>query len=258
MIYLHEQRYEYMEEINEGILRQIPVNKASPKPVALDIGCGSGALSEAVRKKGYTVWGIETNTDAAQKAAGRIDRVIKADCTDFESIKKELAGSSFDIIIFSDVLEHLYDPFYVLKEYSRFLRQGGRLLISVPNMAVWTVRLNLLFGRFKYANTGIMDRTHIRFFTFKSARQLVNAAGYAITKTDYTPFLIRSMLPVIKNIYKKHENNSDNTNRPGRRSIIDSPLYKKYMRYVYPLEYCFLYPLKTLFAFRIIIAGVKL
>jgi len=74
-------------------------------------------------------------------------------------------------------------------------------LISVPNVAVWTIRIKLLFGNFDYTNTGTMDRTHIRFFTLKTAKMIVKESGCSIVKVDSTPFIVRAILPFIKKIF---------------------------------------------------------
>lgn len=197
MIHLQEHRYEYFEEINEGILKHVPYNRASAMTV-LDVGCGSGSLSEAIHTRGYIVWGIEANKGAASKAAERIHNVVNADLTDMPAIKARIGQQLFDYIVFSDVLEHIYDPYVTLKEYLAFLKDGGCVLISLPNAVVWTNRIRFLFGRFEYSDTGVMDRTHIRFFTFKTAKLLVKAAGCSIVKSDYTPYIVRAMLHIIK------------------------------------------------------------
>ena len=253
MIHIHEHRYLYLEEINEGILRNIPECDSTGEKEVLDVGCGSGTLSEAIQSKGYTVWGIEADEEAAAGAAKRIKRVINADLTSMPDIEAQLAENVFDYIVFSDVLEHIYDPFLTVKQYLPFLKSGGHLLISVPNAVVWTNRLRVLFGRFDYCDTGVLDRTHIRFFTFNSAKALVSAAGCSIETTDYTPFFTRALLPVIKKLFLK----GGAPEGTGRRQLIDSPSYKLYMKYMYPAEYLLGKLSMPLFAFRIIIVGRK-
>jgi len=249
MIHLHKKRYEYLEEINIGVLKQVPGNSAGGERSVLDVGCGSGALSGAIRKKGYVVWGVEQNGEAAETAVGRIDRMITGDLLAFDAIRSELGTRKFDTLIFADVLEHVYDPYSVLLTYLEFLKPGGRLIVSLPNALVWTNRLNFLLGRFEYADTGVMDRTHIRFFTFASAKRLVRAVGCSLERTDYRPFFVRAVLPLMKRLYwKKAE---------GRRKIIDSGPYRAYLKWVYPVEYVLGWWWKSLFAFQIILVGIK-
>ena len=252
MIRLHEQKYKYQEEINPGIVKQMLMVQSSSKTV-LDVGCGFGALSEAIGKKGYTVWGIEIDKAACQIAQKRLDRVLLTDLADIEAVGSAIGDMKFDYLVFSDVLEHLYDPYTILKAYLAFLKKDGKVLISVPNAVVWTNRLAFLFGRFEYADTGVMDRTHVRFFTFRTAKQLVAAAGCEIVKTDYTPFLARAVLPVVKKLLTK--NGPGNANK---QQIIDSGFYKWYMKWFYPVEYFVGCWWKSMFAFRIIIIGKKL
>ncbi len=247
MIDISRQIYEYFEEINSGILDQFLDKKDKISNMVLDVGCGTGILGEAIKSKGYYVWGIESNTDAANTAKLRLDRIIVDDLQNIPLITSQIDNLLFDHLIFSDVLEHLYDPYSILCEYSNFLKEGGYLYISVPNVVVWDNRLKFIFGHFDYQPTGVMDRTHIRFFTYKSAKELVEATGFKITKIDYTPMMIQAFLPIIKKYY----------NNINHKSIMNSHGYHFYQKYIYPVEYVLGFSLKGLFAFRIIIVGKK-
>ncbi len=250
MIYLNKKEYPYFEEINEGILKWIPFNASPGSSVALDVGCGQGSLGRAIAERGHSVWGIEANAEAADKARGRLSQLIQEDITAVPEIRKKLGTQKFDILVFSDVLEHLPDPFSIFKSYMDFLKPGGMVLVSVPNALVWTNRLAFLFGRFEYADTGVMDRTHLRFFTFKTAKRFVRAGSGRIEKIDYTPFIVRAFLPLIKKVMAGGKEDD-------RRQFLDSPLYQFYMRWIYPIEYAAGYFFKPWFAFRIILVAKK-
>jgi len=254
MVHSGNEKYAYLEEINEGIFKHIP-SSPDPEVMVLDVGCGFGSLSAVIQqKKGYTTWGIEINEDAVSIACKRITKVIQADLTDMETVASLIGDIKFDYVVFSDVLEHLPDPHTVLRAYIDFLKQGGVVLVSVPNVAVWSNRLAFLFGKFEYSDTGVMDRTHMRFFTFRTARVLVEGAGCKIRKIDYTPFLVRAFLPFVKKLLlnKVSERGIDS------QCLVRSPIYKAYMKYFYPIEHFVGSWWKSMFAFRIIIVGEKL
>lgn len=252
MTHFTDSRHLYLDEINMGVLKQIPDTK-DKGIVVLDVGCGTAALSAEIEKKGYTVWGIEKSEAATRIAQRRITNVISSDSTDFETVIELLGEQRFDFMIFSDILEHLVDPFLVLKFYLSFLNQGGKLIVSVPNAVVWTNRLSFLFGRFQYRDYGVMDRTHLRFFTFHTAKRLIQAAGIDIVTVDYTPYMVRAFLPIIKKFMNTDAAREDS----DRRTLIDSPMYSLYLKLVYPTEYILMKWWKSLFAFRIIIVGQK-
>jgi len=248
---LDREAYPYLEEVNEGILRQFARVDGAPRRI-LDVGCGQGTLGAEIRALGHVVWGIDASVIAVAKAARRIDRCLHADLLDFKSVDVALADEQFDVIVFSDVLEHLYDPLAVLRFYQKFLKPAGRLLISVPNVLNWQTRLAFLFGRFEYRDTGVMDRTHVRFFTFRSATRLLEAAGCSIDRTDFTPHLARAFLPVIKNVLAPRAAASG---QDPARALIDSPLFRFYLRWIYPVEYLAGSVCKSLFAFRIVLVA---
>lgn len=251
MIDLGGHGYPYLEEVNEGILRQFTPARGAPEQV-LDVGCGQGTLGGELHALGHVVWGIEASPLAAAKASLRVDRCIQADLLDFPAVERVLAEARFDAIVFSDVLEHVYDPLGVLRFYGRFLRPTGRFLVSVPNVVNWQTRLSLLFGRFEYQDTGVLDRTHVRFFTFRSARRLLEAAGCAVEKADFTPHLVRAALPMIKRVLVPRAAASG---ADGARAIVDSPLFRFYLRWVYPAEYRLAGLCRPLFAFRIVLVA---
>lgn len=142
----------------------------------LDVGCASGYLAERLKAQGCRVTGLERDPSAAEQARTHCERVLVGSADDEALLAK--TGGGFDIILCGDILEHLPDPAIPLRAFSKLLSPGGRLLVSLPNIAYLTVRLGLLFGRFEYRDQGILDRTHLRFFTLQSARRLFESTGW--------------------------------------------------------------------------------
>ncbi len=143
----------------------------------LDVGCGTGSLSGLMRDhRRAEVVGIEPNESRAEKARSRGLQVH----TGFLETGLRNQLGEFDVIIFADVLEHLPDPYHLLAIALDFLKPGGLVLISVPNSVHWTVRLNLLRGRFNYQSQGIMDATHLRWFTSKTICGLCRTGGLSV------------------------------------------------------------------------------
>jgi 2-polyprenyl-3-methyl-5-hydroxy-6-metoxy-1,4-benzoquinol methylase len=101
-----------------------------------------------------------------------------------ETTRRKIQGT-FDVIVFGDVLEHLSDPQQVLQDIKPYLNENGILVLSLPNIALWRIRIALLFGKFEYSDRGVLDRTHLRFFTLQSAQALVRQAGYTLLSRDY-------------------------------------------------------------------------
>ena len=145
----------------------------------LDVGCGAGALAVDLKNKlnAEVFWGIEYNPEAAGIAQERLDNVISGKVEDAIS---ELPDNYFDRIIFADVLEHLVDPYNVLAMIRAKLKADGELIASIPNVRHWSVVKQLLEGRWDYKEFGIIDSTHLRFFTRQSMLEMFDNAGYSI------------------------------------------------------------------------------
>lgn len=151
----------------------------------LDVGCSSGYLSKEFKKKGCYVVGVEISTAAAEIAKQYCDEVF---IRDVEEMSLPFPSGFFDFIVCGDILEHLKRPDLVLTKLKRFLASPGFIIASVPNVAQIGVRLKLLFGKFEYEDSGILDLTHLRFFTLDSIKQLFAESGYSIVTLDYTGF----------------------------------------------------------------------
>ncbi len=144
----------------------------------LDVGCDEGYLAQYLTHN--QVWGIDGNAQAIIKAK---KLCVDAKTVDLNNLTtKLLFAKKFDVIVFADVLEHLLYPEEVLKYFKKYLKPGGKIIVSIPNIGLWRVRLNLLIGRFDYTDYGVMDRTHLHLYTFKTGSELVIAGGYEITK----------------------------------------------------------------------------
>jgi len=160
------------------IVGRIPVGSR-----VLEVGCATGFMAEHLtRARGCLVTGVEQDPDAARVAAGRCARLVVGDVEN-PALLARCAGE-YDVIVFADVLEHLRDPATVLRALAGYLAPGGRVLASIPNVAHWSIRWRLLVGRWEYQERGILDRTHLRFFTRRSALRLFQQAGLAVIGAD--------------------------------------------------------------------------
>jgi 2-polyprenyl-3-methyl-5-hydroxy-6-metoxy-1,4-benzoquinol methylase len=145
----------------------------------LDVACGEGFLARQLQAKGNRVTGVDALPAPALPDA--FDTYVSHEIhADFQGVIAALGGRTFDRVLFLDILEHLDDPDRVLRESIAVLKPSGRLVVSVPNVANITQRLALLFGRFTYTDRGLLDRTHRRFYTWKTARRLVEDAGWTV------------------------------------------------------------------------------
>jgi len=148
----------------------------------LDVGCGTGATGLAIKKQfGHhvEVVGIEVNAEAASLAGTGIDKVIVGDV---ENVALPFEEEYFDCIIYGDVLEHLRDPWLLLKKHRQILKGGGCVVASIPNIAHYKVLRMLHKKEWRYENSGIMDFDHIRFFTINSIKRMFAEADLEITR----------------------------------------------------------------------------
>src|ERR1700694_4809854 len=113
-------------------------------------------------------------------------------------VHAKFGSRKFDVIIFADVLEHLAWPIGVLREYLNLLKDDGSVIVSLPNVGLWSVRFSLMFGRFRYDDSGVLDRTHLRFFTQRSATEMLDAAGLRPIAKTWNPGLLRPLVPLVK------------------------------------------------------------
>lgn len=148
----------------------------------LDVGCGSGMVGAELRRRGVArlVHGIEVDSVAAEAAAERLDAVWVGDLEDFDLSTTQ---PPYDLVIAADVLEHLRDPWIMLHRITELVGSGGILVASVPNIRHIRVVFDLAIrGRFDYRDEGVLDRTHLRFFTRRSIVALFEGSGLEIER----------------------------------------------------------------------------
>lgn len=168
----------------------------------LEVGCASGYLAKELGQKGCLVTGIEIDPQAAKEAEKHCQKVIIGD-VESKRVRARLEGKKFEAIVLADVLEHVKDPQETLAGLTQFLKKKGKVIISVPNIGFLTHRINHLLGRFDYADWGIMDRTHLKFFTRRSILELVERAGLKVEKFDQIanftqlPLYIQTLYPIL-------------------------------------------------------------
>jgi methionine biosynthesis protein MetW len=162
------------------IYKQVPEGSK-----VLEIGTGSGKLANilSMRKK-CRVYCVEKEQAMANIAKTKCLEMLNMD---IEEAELPYESGVFDCIILGNVLEHMKEPAKVLTRLKKYLSKNGFLIYSVPNIVNWHSRMTIFLGRFEYAESGVFDRTHLRFYNLNSAKKLAQEAGYMITWLDVTP-----------------------------------------------------------------------
>jgi 2-polyprenyl-3-methyl-5-hydroxy-6-metoxy-1,4-benzoquinol methylase len=182
----------YRQPVDPRMMNHAAVRAASMMKkhgVILDVGCASGDIGRYFAEKlGATLYGFEYNQQSIEHAKSTkvYQDVLAVNLNDFDLTEYSQFYQYFDHIYCGDILEHVYDPWEVLKKLSNFLAKEGSLLVSVPNIAHCTVSANLLNNEFSYADCGILDKTHIRWFTWKSMAELFAEAGLRVIQSTAT------------------------------------------------------------------------
>ena len=167
---------------NAALLSLIPKNAS----FIVEVGCSSGALAREFKKlsKGENRYvGIEIDREYGDLAKRYCDQVIVGDIEKFED-KDWSAVSSADCWVFGDTLEHLQDPWRILKKIRSFIPANGVLACCIPNAQHWSLQVKLNIGEFRYEKSGLLDKTHLRWFTRQTMLELFRDTGFLVTSLD--------------------------------------------------------------------------
>lgn len=152
-----------------------------PSKKVLDVGCATGRIAAKLKKeKNCSVVGIEIDKEMTQIAKKRCDKVVNANVELLKSI--DFPKGYFDIILYADVLEHCRNPQEIVQNLRPYLADDGYILISIPNVANWEIRLKLLMGKFNYQGGTILDTGHLKFFTLPSIMKLIEKAKFKVVE----------------------------------------------------------------------------
>jgi len=192
----------YYRHLNQKLLDELPDGLGR----VLEFGCSAGVLGKAYKNNNKeTVWhGVEINSEAIEIAKKNLDRVWSLDANMFEPVP-EMLEQPYDAIIYGDVIEHLIDPIVSLPSHLKLLDDEGELIVCLPNVQHWTIVKDLLQGNWDYKNAGLMDNTHLRFFTRKSIYKLLS----------------KLKMKLIKQVRISHENAAFKKRVPEKDEIIE-------------------------------------
>ena len=172
----------YSKGIKPGGTSSVIVGACPKGTDVLDVGCASGYLGADLRSRGCRVWGVDADRFALENVVrGAYEETLELDLNLLS--ESPFTPRLFDVVIVADVLEHLIDPVQVLQTLLTSLKPDGLVIVSLPNVANFSIRIPLLFGRFDYTEVGILDRTHLHLYTYKSAAHLVRDSGLEIVNT---------------------------------------------------------------------------
>jgi SAM-dependent methyltransferase len=203
----------YRDFVNHRLLGMA---REAPRRV-LDLGCAAGAFGSALKARfpGAAVTGVEAGEAAARKAAERIDRVIRSRLEALDFASPDLGGP-FDTVIAADVLEHLVNPWELLLRLRPALAPGAQLLASIPNVRnIWLVSRLLMEGRWEYTEQGLLDVTHLRFFTRSGMRAMFSETGYGVEAEE------ASILPSLAQVHASYRGGGAPVIRIGRLTLND-------------------------------------
>ncbi|OGF67040.1 MAG: hypothetical protein A2Y62_10830, partial [Candidatus Fischerbacteria bacterium RBG_13_37_8] len=177
---LFKKRPHYYNAVREDLIKLIPRIQGR----FLEIGCGAGLTLEYLKTKGAAyVAGVDKSSEAIKVALDK--RIDAAICADIETEELPFDEKEFDYIILADLLEHLYNPWDTLKRVTRLLKNDGYILMSIPNVKYFLILWNLIFhDEWRYSDAGILDNTHLRFFTLTEIMRLIDYACLKIAKIE--------------------------------------------------------------------------
>jgi methionine biosynthesis protein MetW len=169
----------------------------------LELGCASGYLSGYMEQMlGCRVTGLEFDPVATAIAQTRSTEVHTVDLDAPDILRVAEASAPYDVLLAAAILEHLRFPERLLKDACNLLKPGARVIVSLPNIAHWSIRLKLLRGQFDYQDYGVMDRTHVRLYTLKTGRELIESEGYKVDQV----FIAGSGLQNLLNAFARRSN----------------------------------------------------
>src|SRR5712691_9603814 len=169
---------EYRDRANPDLLRLLPLDAR----LVVESGCGTGALGAEYARlnPAATYVGIERDEAAGRRARARLAQVEIADVEVVDLAAIGIERGTVDCLVYGDVLEHLLDPWQLVARHAEWLSPNGIVVACIPNVQHWTVLLNLLAGEWRYGSEGLLDRTHLRWFTRESIIELFRSAGLTV------------------------------------------------------------------------------
>ncbi len=189
----------YYSNINTELLNICPKAKN-----VLEFGCGAGRFLGAYKHNfpEANCVGFELFDNAAEQAREHCDKVIIGNAEDSNLLASNLQETSFDVIIYGDVLEHFLDPWAAMQEHLKYLKPGGTICACIPNVSNWSMIFSLINGDFTYKESGLMDRTHLRFFTFSTIQKMFDEAGMRLEVLQPRKFKLKGTEGAMEKIAK--------------------------------------------------------
>jgi methionine biosynthesis protein MetW len=186
------------QRAHPGEAHSILMSLIPPGSRVLELGCASGYLSGYMEHGlGCRVTGLDIDPAATVIAATRCSEVYTVDLDAPEALDVAQKSAPYDILLAAAVLEHLKYPERLLRRVGGLLTPGARVIVSLPNVAYWSIRLRLLLGRFDYADYGVMDRTHLHLYTVRSGRALLESQGWQVENVYCAGSAIQNILAAL-------------------------------------------------------------